>query len=214
MSETKTVEIPAGAPYVNALLLQMMVGIEDVLGKNGLNAVLRDSGLERYIDNPPSNNLEYGIQASEYAHLNEAVEKFTGRAGKGMLQRIGRSAFRWGVNEQSTVMGFANIAIKALPTRLRKRAVLLAIHKGLIDTVEYGLIDVSEQKDGTLIFTDYACVICHTRHNDHSLCHQYVGSLGEALAFATKKDYRDFDVLETHCKAKEDDFCRFEIKDK
>ena len=212
MSDQQTVIIPEDAPYVNALLLQMLRGVEEVLGENGLNAVLRSSGLQRYIGNPPANDLEYGILAKEYARLNAAVEEFTGRAGKGMLQRIGRSSFRWAIQEQTAVMGLAGIALKALPQRLRMRAILLAIRKGLMDSVKFGKIDVKEE-NGVLVFIDYACVICHTRHSEKPICHTYIGTLSEAMAFATGKDARHFEVIETHCKAKGDGFCRFEIRE-
>jgi len=212
MSELETVTLPEDAPYVNALLLQMLRGVEDVLGSNGLHAVLRASDLSRYINNPPHNNLESGVEAREYARLNAAIEEFTGRAGKGMLKRIGRSSFRWGIKEQSAVMGLAGIALKALPSRLRKRAILLGLRKGLMDVVEYGLVDVQDV-DGVMVYTDYACTICHTRHADHAICHLYAGTLGEAMVYATGKDFREFDIVETHCKAKGDGFCRFEIRD-
>lgn len=207
------VQLPDDAPYVNALLLQAIQGIAEVLGVNGLNAVLRASGLGRFVDNPPPNNLEKGVLAREYARLNQAVEEFTGRGGKGMLQRIGRASFRWAVREQSTTMGLANLALKALPHRLRKRAILLGIRKGLTDTVEYAAIEVKEEK-GVLVYMDYACTICHTRHSDQPVCHLYVGTLGEAVAFATGRDFRDFEVVETHCRAAGDIFCRFEIRDR
>lgn len=212
MAELHKVNLPEDAPYVNAMLLQLLKGIEEVMGPHGLNAVLRLSGLERYVDNPPPNNLEFGVLAREYAALNEAIEQFTGRAGKGMLQRIGRSSFRWGVKEQSAVMGLAGIALKVLPVQLRKRAVLLGVRKGIMDTVNYASIDVQEE-NGVLVFTDYACVSCHTRHSEQPVCHLYVGSLQEAMTYATGKDFKAFDVLETHCLARGDDFCRFEIRD-
>jgi len=212
MTQYEPVHIPDDAPYINALLLQTIQGIEDVLGNNGLNAVLQSSGLERYVNNPPPNNLESGVEAREFARLNAAIEEFTGRAGKGMLQRIGRSSFRWGIREQSGTMGLAGIALKALPQRLRMRAVLLGIRKALMDTVPYGLIDVRDE-DGVFVFTDYACVICHLRHDEKSICHMYVGTLSEAMAYATGKDFRDFEVVETHCKAQGHDFCRFEIRE-
>jgi len=212
MAELHKVNLPEDAPYVNAMLLQLLKGIEKVMGTHGLKAVLRLSGLERYVDNPPPNNLEFGVLAREYAALNEAIEQFTGRAGKGMLQRIGRSSFRWGVKEQSAVMGLAGIALKVLPVQLRKRAVLLGVRKGIMDTVNYASIDVQEE-NGVLVFTDYACVSCHTRHSEQPVCHLYVGSLQEAMTYATGKDFKAFDVLETHCLARGDDFCRFEIRD-
>lgn len=213
MNELESVNIPEDAPYVNALLLQVMRGIEEVLGANGLHAVLRSSGLARFVSAPPPNNLEFDVLAREYAQLNAAIESFTGRAGKGMLQRIGRSSFRWGVREQSAVMGIAGIALKALPIRLRKRAVLLALRKGLMDVVPYGSVDVQEV-DGVLVYSDYACTICHMRHSEQSICHLYVGSLMEAMAYATGRDIRAFEIVETLCRAKGDACCRFEIRDR
>ena len=82
-----------------------------------------------------------------------------------------------------------------------------------MDTVPYGAIDVQD-KDGVLVFTDYACVICHTRHSEQPICHMYLGTLSEAMAYATKKDFRDFEVVETHCRASGAGFCRFEIQEK
>ncbi|MBK8987734.1 MAG: hypothetical protein IPM39_16955 [Chloroflexi bacterium] len=213
MADLHKVDLPEDTPYVNAMLLQLFKGIEEVMGTNGLNAVLRLSSLERYIDNPPPNNLEFGVLAREYAALNQAIEQFTGRAGKGMLQRIGRSSFRWGVKEQSAVMGLAGIALKVLPQQLRKRAVLLGVRKGIMDTVPYASINVQDD-NGVLVFTDYACVSCHTRHSEQPVCHLYVGSLQEAMTYATGKDSRAFDVVETHCLARGDDFCRFEIRER
>jgi hypothetical protein len=213
MGEYKPVELTEDTPYVNAMLLQMIRGIEEVMGEHGLNAVLRLSGLDRYIDNPPPNDLEFGVSAKEYAGLNEAIETFTGRAGKGLLRRIGRSSFRWGVQEQSSVMGLAGIALKALPQRLRKRAVLLGMRKGIMDTVDYASIEVKDE-GGVLVFTDYACVSCHTRHAEEPVCHLYAGSLQEAMAYATGKDFQDFEVIETHCRANGDGVCRFEIRDR
>lgn len=213
MSEFQPVVLPPDAPYVNALLLQAIRGIEEVMGANGLNAMLRASGLERFVDAPPPNNLEADVLVREYARLNEAIETFTGRAGKGMLRRIGRASFRWAAQEQQATMGLAGIALKVLPHRLRKKAILLAIRKGLTDTIDYAQVHVGEEEN-TLIYTDYTCTICHQRHGDEAVCHLYVGTLGEAMSFATGRDFDDFIIEETHCKAKGDGFCRFTIRDR
>ena len=210
---TERINLPPDAPYVNALLLQALNGIEEVLGTNGLNAVLQTSGLQRYIGNPPPNDLGQGVLVREYAQLNQAVQEFTGRAGKGMLQRVGRASFRWAIKEQQAVMGIAGIALKALPQGLRKKAILLAVRKGLTDTLNYAQIRVDNDGDD-LVFIDYTCTICHQRTNSEATCHIYLGSLGEAMAFATGRDFRDFEVIETHCKAKGDPYCRFVIRDR
>ena len=71
------------AMIINSLVRQALTSAQEVMGDNGLNAVLRTSGLERFIGNLPPNNLEPSIQASQYAQLNQAIEDFYGRAGKG-----------------------------------------------------------------------------------------------------------------------------------
>ena len=79
--------IPRQDPLVvNALVRQALTSAQEVMGENGLNAVLRTSGLERFIGNFPPDNLEPSIQASQYARLNQAIEEFYGRAGKGVGQ--------------------------------------------------------------------------------------------------------------------------------
>ncbi len=79
--------------------------------------------------------------------------------------------------------------------------------------MEYARIKV--ENDGeALVFVDYTCTICHQRHSPDAVCHLYVGSLGEAMAFATGKDFREFEIMETHCKAKGDDCCRFTIRNR
>jgi hypothetical protein len=42
---------------VNALVRQALTSAQEVMGENGLNAVLRTSGLERFIGNFPPDNL-------------------------------------------------------------------------------------------------------------------------------------------------------------
>ncbi len=55
------------AVIVNALVRQALVSTQEVMGENGLNAVLRTSGLERFIGNFPPDNLEPAIQSTQYA---------------------------------------------------------------------------------------------------------------------------------------------------
>ncbi|MFN2152356.1 MAG: 4-vinyl reductase, partial [Anaerolineales bacterium] len=91
------------AVIVNALVRQALISVQEVMGENGLNTVLRTSGLERYIGNFPPNDLEPAIQTSDYARLNEAIEEFYGRGGRGMLRRVGKASFQYAVREQAAL---------------------------------------------------------------------------------------------------------------
>lgn len=192
---------------VNALLRQALVAVEAIMGANGLKAVLRQAGLERYADEKPPDNLETGARAVEYARLNQAIEEFYGRGGKGMLRRIGRASFQYAVREQAALMGIAGVALKLMPQKMRAKFILSNMAKALMDTNPQARIEVREDGD-RFNYTDYRCAICHQRTADAPLCHLYVGSLEEALKWATGAEYV---VSEVECVAAGSAACRFEI---
>ena len=192
---------------VNALVRQALASAQEVMGENGLNAVLRASGLERFIGNFPPDNLEPAIQASQYAKLNEAIEQFYGRGGRGMLRRIGKASFQYGVREQSALLGVAGVALKLLPERQRIKFIL----NGMADALKKSNPEVNawvDESSDKLAYIESTCAICHSRHSTESICHLYVGSVSEAVQWATGKEYV---ITETHCLAKGDEYCRFEV---
>lgn len=195
------------AVIVNSLVRQALTSAQEVMGDNGLNAVLRTSGLERFIGNFPPNNLEPSIPASQYARLNQAIEEFYGRGGKGMLRRIGRASFQYGLREQSALLGVAGMALKLLPERQRIKFIL----NGMADALKKSNPQVNAWVDESadrLAYIESTCAICHSRQSTEPVCHLYVGSITEAVRWATGRDYQ---VVETHCLAKGNEYCRFEI---
>jgi len=195
------------ATIINSLVRQALTSAQEVMGDNGLNAVLRTSGLERFIGNLPPNNLEPSIQASQYAKLNQAIEDFYGRAGKGMLRRIGKASFQYAVREQAALLGVAGVALKLLPERQRIKFIL----SGMVDALKKSNPQVDARVDESgdrLAYIESTCAICHSRHSETPICYLYVGSIGEAVQWATGKEHQ---IVETHCLAKGDPYCRFEV---
>jgi predicted hydrocarbon binding protein len=195
------------AVIVNALVRQALVSAQEVMGENGLNAVLRSSGLERFVGNFPPNNTEPGIKTSEYAKFNEAIEEFYGRGGKGFLRRIGKASFQYGVKEQGALLGVAGVALKLMPQKGRIKFVLNALVNALKKTNAQVNAWVEESGD-KLAYCESTCAICYGRHSDQPVCHLYVGSIGEAVRWATDQEY---EIIETHCIARGDPYCRFEV---
>ena len=193
---------------VNAIMRQAILAIEEVMGTRGLNVVLREAGLGRYVDNPPPDNLELGAHASEYAALNQAVLNFYGRAGKGMLRRIGRASFRYGVEEQATLMGLVGAGLKLMPQKVRARFILNQMAKALMDTNDDVCIIATQTSNG-LVYADYSCAVCHTIESDKPVCHLITGSVAEAVKWATGKDYQ---VREIACRAMGDPACVFLVE--
>jgi hypothetical protein len=192
---------------INSLVRQALTSAQEVMGDNGLNTVLKTCGLDRFIGNFPPNNLEPAIQASQYAKFNEAIEAFYGRGGKGILRRIGKASFQYGVREQAALLGVAGVALKLLPERQRIKFIL----NGMADALKKSNPEVKAWVDESgerLAYIESTCAICHGRQSAAPICYLYVGSIGEAVQWAAGKE---FEILETHCRAKGDEYCRFEV---
>jgi predicted hydrocarbon binding protein len=172
-----------------------------------LNAVLRASKLDRFIDNFPPDDMEPAVNTSEYAQFNAAIEEFYGRGGRGILQRMGRASFQYAVREQATLLGIAGVALKLLPQKQRIKFIL----NSMVDSLKKTNPQVeawSGEKDGKLVYIERTCAICYGRNSENPICHLYVGSISEAVKWATGQDYQ---ITETHCIAKGDAFCQFEV---
>lgn len=192
---------------INSLVRQALTSAQEVMGDNGLNTVLKTCGLERFIGNFPPNNLEPAIQASQYSKFNEAIEAFYGRGGKGILRRIGKASFQYGVREQAALLGVAGVALKLLPEKQKIKFIL----NGMADALKKSNLNVNAWVDDSgerLAYIESTCAICYGRHSATTICYLYAGSIGEAVLWATGKEY---EITETHCLAKGDEYCRFEV---
>ena len=195
------------AVIINSLVRQALTSMEEVMGEHGLNAVLKSCGLDKFVGNFPPNDLEPSINASQYAQLNQAIEDFYGRGGKGMLRRIGKASFQYGVREQAALLGVAGVALKVMPQKERIKFIL----NGMANALKKSNPEVDaylDESDGKLAYVESTCAICNGRHSEKSICYLYIGSVSEAVQWATGKEY---EIIETHCIAKGDEYCRFEV---
>ncbi len=195
------------AVIVNALVRQALVASQEVMGENGLNAVLHTSGLERFIGNFPPDDLNPGIKTVQYAQLNQAIEDFYGRGGRGMLRRIGKASFQYAVREQAALLGIAGVALKLLPEKQRIKFILNSMVGALKKSNAQVEAWVEESGD-KVAYLESTCAICHGRKSAEPICHLYIGSIGEAVQWATGQPHQ---IVETHCMAKGDPYCRFEV---
>ena len=83
----------------------VILGIEDVTGENGLKSLLNFSGLSRFINTPPPDNLEIqDIKISDTTKLAMVIEEVFGKDGaKATLFRAGRMISKWSMSEYPDV---------------------------------------------------------------------------------------------------------------
>lgn len=124
----------AAIPMNDAYMRWALEAAEEVVGKDGLAVVLRQSGLERFIDHYPPDVLDppgSGITFGDYASLNAGLLSFYGRPGKGMVMRIGRISARKGIEHQSGVFNLATVlAAKLMPSSTQIKMGLSAMLAG------------------------------------------------------------------------------------
>ncbi len=78
----------SGLYYPNKFGLITIKALEEVMGKNGLNAILNLANMSHYIDNYPPDNLEKGFDFAELSAIGVALEEMYGpRGGRGLALR-------------------------------------------------------------------------------------------------------------------------------
>ncbi len=198
----------AGLYYPNKIARLALMALEDVMGKNGLNAILNLAGLGHLIDNLPANNLERAFDFADFSALNGALEEMYGpRGGRGLAQRAGRAVFMEGLRNFGALAGAGDLAFKILPLSTKLRLGIPAMAK-IFSTTSDQLSTVEEKADH-FIYTIHRCPVCYGRHTDKPCCHIATGLLQEGLKWVSGG--REFRVVETQCIATGEKTCDFQI---
>lgn len=187
------------------IILQAM---EEVLGRNGMQAVLQLASLDSFLDNNPS-SLEPGFSFQKVSSLQSALEQAYGpHGGRGVALRVGRACFKYGLKEFESQLGLTKMAFRLmpLPTKLRVGAKSFAdlFNKQTDQTVRV------EETETKILWRIDRCPLCLGRHEAEPVCHLAVGLLQESLYWVSSG--KVFNVEETACIARGDAACTIEIE--
>src|SRR4030042_3910423 len=106
----------SGYYYANKIVLITLKALEDVMGKNGLNAILNLAHLPNLIDNYPHDNLSKEFDFADFTAIQMALEEMYGpRGGRGLALRAGRAAFADALRNFGALAGGGGLAFKGLP---------------------------------------------------------------------------------------------------
>ncbi len=198
----------SGLYYPNMIARIYIEALEDVMGKNGLNAILNLAGLQHLIDNPPPDNLEREFDFADFSALNAALEEMYGpRGGRGLALRGGRAAFAQGLKNFGALAGVGDLAFKVLPLQAKLKMGIPAM--AAIFTNFSDQESVVEEHDDHFVYIIKKCPVCWGRTADKPICHAAVGLLQEGLRWVSGG--HEFRVVETKCHAVGDEFCEFVI---
>ena len=174
----------SGLYYPNKMGRIFLLALQDVMGQNGLNAILNLAGLEHYIDNLPPDNLEKQFDFADIAALLIALEQMYGpRGGRGLAQRAGRALFANGLRNFGALAGAGDLAFKVLPLDMKLKIGVPAIAK-IFNSITDQVSNVSDEGPYYL-YTLERCSMCYGRTSDKPCCHTAVGILQEALKWVS-----------------------------
>ncbi len=201
----------SGLYYPNKIARIILEALEDVMGKNGLNAILNLAHLSHLINNPPPDNLDKAFDFAYVSAINLALEEMYGpRGGRGLALRAGRAAFAEGLRNFGALAGVGDLAFKVLPLQAKLRIGLPAMAK--IFSQMSDQVTTVEEKDHEFVYTIHRCPVCWGRAGttDKPVCFMAVGLLQEGLKWVSGGS--EFRVNESKCIAKGDDVCEFIIQ--
>ena len=194
--------------YPNKMGRIVLMALEEVLGRTGINAVLNLANLSHYINSYPPNNLDLQFEFPDLGKIQATLEGMYGPAGgRGVALRTGRVCFKYGLREFGPLLGVTDLAFKLLPLndKLSSGAGLFA---EIFNRSSDQRVSVEETPD-RLYWQIERCPVCWGRHADQPVCHLAVGVLQEALYWVSGG--KNFLVEETHCIARGDPTCTIEV---
>ena len=200
----------SGYYYANKFALIMIKALEDVMGKNGLKAILNLAHLPELIDNSPPGNLAKEFDFADVSAINQALEEMYGpRGGRGLALRAGRATFADALKNFGALAGAGDLAFKVLPMHVKLRIGLPAMAR-IFSQVSDQHSTVSEFAN-EYIYTIHRCPVCWGRKDlDKPVCFIAVGLLQEGLKWVSGGN--DFRVYETKCVSMGDEVCEFTIQ--
>jgi bacteriochlorophyll 4-vinyl reductase len=196
-----------GRTLPNARVRRTLLAIQDVMGQSGLTTILRQAGMQRYVNALPAADQGPGLRATEYATLMQAIENYYGRGARGTLMRIGYAAFARLVKEKRTQAALYSLWFRLLPAAARRWEVLRWLARELAGPG--GQVTV-HRDDQRINLVDHTSDPTAGRQREQPICWMTVGEIQEALKWGTGQEY---EVTEMACRAKGDAACRFEVGD-
>jgi len=187
----------------------ILLGMEEVMGVNVVNGVLRLNSLEQLMEQLPPAKDERTFSFETVSGIQIALELAYGpRGGRGLALRAGRAAFKYGLKEYGSMLGMTETAFRILPLP-RKLQTGAKTFADLFNKQTDQIVRVEETEDKILWHIE-RCPLCWGRKEEEPVCHLAVGLLQEALYWVSGG--KVFNVTEISCIAEGDKTCTISIE--
>jgi len=191
----------------NSLMYVTLLTLREIIGENGLNAMLNYTGLNKYRDNFPPNDDKPGVLGSEFtAMIGGILDIFGEKGARSILHKAGRRGFQILMEMNPTMVGFVGIGLKVLPRKKRLEKIFTlgaeSANKNFGENQRFYISDEG------FVCELFDCYWCKGLKSSGPICFGEVGLDAEVARWATGEEY---EVKEVLCRARGDEVCKIVI---
>jgi hypothetical protein len=157
--------------YPNKMGRIILLAMEEVMGRNGVNAILNLARLKSLVNSYPPNNFDRQFTFSEVGSIQQALEDMYGpRGARGLALRAGRACFKYGIKEFGPVLGIADLAFRLLPLGMKVK-VGIEVFAETFNKFSDQIVRLGEDDEHYIWIID-RCPVCWKRRTDEPCCHR------------------------------------------
>lgn len=201
--------IPKSGLYIpNSFARWTLIALEEVVGRNGLNAILNLANLSELIENNPPDNLERQFDFADYSAIQGALEELYGPSGgRSLALRAGRVTFNAALRNLGELAAYREAAVNPIPLLDKLRMGLPSL-AAVFNEIGDPRVTVEEQAE-QFIYTIDPCPACWGRVTSKPACAIAAGMLQEGLKWVSGGG--EFKVSQISAKSAGDPGCCFLI---
>ena len=195
--------------YPNKWARIILTSAEEVMGPQGVNAMLNMAKVPEYIGNYPPDNMKKEFPFEGVGQLQKAIwEMYGNRGARVFAVRAGEQAFLEGLAQFKSVSAAAQVAMRVGSLEAKVKLGLEFFSK-FFNTVSDQVVEIDEDEKHW-IWRITRCPVCWGREEEEPCCHLAIGVLQAALAWTTEG--KKFRLLETECHSMGAENCVIKIE--
>ena len=198
----------SGLYYPNNLARIMLLALEDVMGANGVNALLSLADKREYIGNYPPDNMENQVDFADISTVIGTLDEMYGARGSRVLaMRTGMAVFDETLKNIGEAVDVNDEGFVALPLIEKMRVGLSFVGISLTQSTKN--VPVMKEENDHFTYAFPLCPVCWGRKTSEPTCHLLAGTLRGGLRWVTRGI--NFNVTQVKAHSCGDDVCEFVI---
>jgi len=197
--------------YPNKMANILLRVLKEILGREQMELVMKEGGIEEFVVNFPPNDLSKGYPFRAVSGITAGLETVLGvEKGRQMAAELGHLSFERGIIDFDPLLGIIDMPRRLMPMGMKIR-LGLDIFAVVFNRFSDQRVKIGEDKDHYL-WTITRCPVCWGRQVSSPACNLAVGILEKSLAWVSNG--RNFHVEQKSCFAAGDKDCTIAITKK